>query len=277
MANHGALFNTMDVRDWTKPQLENSKEFTNNWPATNFPLGINWLDYDRSSNIRLKSYIDNVKFDEKNLTFSSKCHLDAWYDSKMYSAGCTWLGHFNDRDFQSGYVDTKPTQEYTTVDVTFKHEYASTPNITCWFTAIDLDKDKDWRIDVSASDVTKKGCKIKFRVWGSTHAYWLKACWIAHPSDRSHIDSGSFNTMDQRPWDKPQHEHQKSVAFSKKFGRPPLVYCALSRIDETNKGNLRLKTYIKDVSPQGMKCHIDSWHDTVMYSAVCQWIAYQKY
>ncbi|ELU35917.1 h-type lectin domain-containing protein [Rhizoctonia solani AG-1 IA] len=185
MANHGALFNTMDVRDWTKPQLENSKEFTNNWPATNFPLGINWLDYDRSSNIRLKSYIDNVKFDEKNLTFSSKCHLDAWYDSKMYSAGCTWLGHFNDRDFQSGYVDTKPTQEYTTVDVTFKHEYASTPNITCWFTAIDLDKDKDWRIDVSASDVTKKGCKIKFRVWGSTHAYWLKACWIAHPSDPS--------------------------------------------------------------------------------------------
>ncbi|KAF8751174.1 Zinc-dependent metalloprotease [Rhizoctonia solani] len=162
MANHGALFNTMDVRDWTKPQLENSKEFTNNWPATNFPLGINWLDYDRSSNIRLKSYIDNVKFDEKNLTFSSKCHLDA----------CT-----------------------SSFD----------PNITCWFTAIDLDKDKDWRIDVSASDVTKKAARSSS---GCGAAPRLLAQGVL---DRAPIRSlahrlGSFNTMDQRPWDKPQHE-----------------------------------------------------------------------
>ncbi|CAE6451216.1 unnamed protein product [Rhizoctonia solani] len=261
MANHGALFNSSDVRDWTKPQLENSKEFTNNWPATNFPLGINYVDYDKSNNIRLKAYIDNVKFHEKDNTFTSKCHLDAWGDSKMYSAGCTWLGHFNDRDFQSGFADVNPKEEYTTVDLT----------------AFDLDKDKDWRIDVSATDITPKGCKLKFRVWGSTKAYWIKASWIAHPDDRSHIESGLFDTQEQRPWEKPQHEHQKKVTFSKKFTRPPRVYCAISRIDETNKGNPRVKTYIKDTTAQGMNLRIDSWNDTVMYTTVAQWIAYQWY
>jgi hypothetical protein len=277
MANHGALFNSSDVRDWTKPQLEHSKEFSNILPGPNFPIGINYVDYDKSANIRLKSYIDSVKFHEKDSAFTSKVHLDAWGDSKMYASGCTWLEQFNDRDFQSGFADVKPTQEYTTVDVTFRSAYASAPKVTCWLTAFDLDKDKDWRIDVSAVDVTEKGCKLKFRVWGTTQAYWIKASWIAHPGDRSHIDHGLFDTQEQRPWEKPQHEHQKKVTFSKKFTRPPVVYYAISRIDETNKGNLRVKTYVKDVTDKGMTLHIDSWNDTVMYTTVGQWIAYQKY
>ncbi|KAJ1305634.1 hypothetical protein OPQ81_000631 [Rhizoctonia solani] len=141
MANHGALFNTSDVRDWTKPQLEHSKEFTTNYPASKFPLGINYIDYDKSKNVRIKSYFDTVKFEGKDDTFTAKCHIDAWGDSIMYAAGCTWLGHFNDRDFQSGAPEVKPTQEYTTVDVTFKNEYASTPKVVCWLRAFDLDKD----------------------------------------------------------------------------------------------------------------------------------------
>ncbi|CAE6440734.1 unnamed protein product [Rhizoctonia solani] len=277
MANHQALFNTNDIRDWTKPQLEHSKAFRNNFPSTNYPLGINFSDYDKSKNIRLKSYFDSVEFNGKDDSFTSKCHLDAWYDSVMYAAGCTWFPIFNDRDFQSGIASVKPSQEYTTIDVKFENEYASAPKVVCWLRAFDLDKGGDWRIDVTPTDVTTKGCKLKFRVWGTTKAYWIEASWIAHPTDRSHIESGSFDTQEQRDWQKPQHEHQKKVTFSKKFTRPPVVYYAISRIDETNKGNLRVKAYVKDVTAQGMTCHLDSWHDTVMYTTVGQWIAIQKY
>lgn len=277
MANHSSLFNTMDVRDWTKPQLENSKEFTTAYPANTFPVGINWVDYDRSKNIRLKSFFDNVKYNDTAQTFGGKCHLDGWGDSIMYSAGCTWLENFHDRAFQNGIIDVKPTQEYTTVDIKFTQEYASTPKVVCWLRTFDLDKDGDWRIDVSATDITTKGCKLKTRVWGTTKAYWIQASWIAFPADRSDIDSGSFDTQEQRPWEKPQHEHQKSVAFSKTFTRPPRVYYAISRIDETNKGNMRAKAYVKDVTAKGMTVHLDSWHDTVMYTTVGQWIAYQQY
>ncbi|CAE6491057.1 unnamed protein product [Rhizoctonia solani] len=277
MANHSALFNTNDVRDWTKPQLQHSKDFTTAYPATNFPLGINCVDYDKSKNIRIKSYVDTVKFQEKDDTFTMKCHLDAWGDSIMYSTGCTWLAHFNDRAFQSGIADVKPTQEYTTVNVKFNHEYASPPKVVCWLRAFDLDKDGDWRIDVTPVDVGTKGCTLKFRQWGTTKSYWIQASWIAYPADRSDIDSGSFDTQEQRDWQKPQHEHQKKVTFSKKFTRPPVVYFAISRIDETNKGNMRAKSYVKDVTAQGMTVHLDSWHDTVMYTTVGQWIAFQKY
>ncbi|CAE7160993.1 unnamed protein product [Rhizoctonia solani] len=277
MANHSALFNTNDVRDWTKPQLQHSKEFTTAYPATHFPLGINYLDYDKSKNIRVKTYFDGAKYNDKDDTFVGKCHLDAWGDSLMYSTGCTWLAHFNDRAFQSGVAGVDPTQEYTTVDVTFKDEYASTPKLVCWLRAFDVDKNGDWRIDVSATDVTTKGCKLKFRVWGSTKAYWIEASWIAHPSDRSDIESGLFDTQEKRPWEKPQHEHQKQVTFSKPFTRPPRVYYAISRIDETNKGNLRAKSTVTDTTAKGMTIHLDSWNDTEMYTTVGQWIAYQQY
>ncbi|KDN46685.1 hypothetical protein RSAG8_04065, partial [Rhizoctonia solani AG-8 WAC10335] len=208
MANHTALFSTNDVRDWNKPQLENSKEFSTAYPATHFPIGINAVDYDKSKNIRIKSYFDSVKYNEKD-SFGAKCHLDGWYDSIMYSAGCTWLEHYHDRAFQSGLGSVKPTQEYTTVDVKFESEYASTPKVVCWLRAFDLDKDSDWRIDVTPTDITTKGCKLKFRVWGSTKAFWIEASWTAFPADRSDIECGSFDTQEQRPWEKPQHEHHK--------------------------------------------------------------------
>ncbi|CAE6455697.1 hypothetical protein ACGC1H_005798 [Rhizoctonia solani] len=275
MANQSALFNTNDVRAWTQPQLENSKEFTTTFPAVNIPLGINYIDYDRTKNIRLKSYFDSVKYDDKGNTFTGICHLDAWGDSTMWASGCTWLAHYNDRAFQSGIASVKPTEEYTTVDVKFESEYASTPKVVCWLRAFDLDKDGDWRIDVSATDVTTKGCKLKFRVWGTTKAYLIEASWIAYPADRSDIDSGSFDTQEQRPWDKPQNENQKKVTFTKTFTRPPRVYYAISRIDESNKGGPRVKSTVSDVTTKGMTVHLDSWSDTVMYTTVGQWIAYQ--
>ncbi|CUA72091.1 hypothetical protein RSOLAG22IIIB_10064 [Rhizoctonia solani] len=131
-----------------RPRLDQASaraphEFTTAYPATNFALGINAIDYDKSKNVHIKSYFDTVKYSDKDYTFTAKCRLDAWGDSIMYSAGCTWLGHFSDRAFQGGIASVKPSQEYTTVDVTFKNEYATVPKVVCWLRAFDLDKGGD--------------------------------------------------------------------------------------------------------------------------------------
>ncbi|KAF8698287.1 Zinc-dependent metalloprotease, partial [Rhizoctonia solani] len=278
MANHSNNFSTKDLEGRPSGQLENSKDFATDHPAAHYPIGLHLIDCFNSNHVRLRSSFDKVKFDGKNNTFQATCHLDSWMDTRMHNSSCTWLPHFNDRNFQSGVGEIKKVaQEYTTIDVKFEHKYASAPKVVTWLCCLDLFKEGDWRVEATAEDITTDGFKLKFRVWGSTKAHWVKASWIAHPSDRSDIESGSFNTMEQRPWDKPQHNHEKKVTFTKKFERAPVVYYAISRIDQTNSSSLRARAYCKDVTPQGMTVCLESWMETVMYSMVGQWIAMAKY
>ncbi|KAG8687712.1 hypothetical protein FRC11_006713 [Ceratobasidium sp. 423] len=277
MANHQNLFNTNDIRDTMKLQSEHSKEFSTPYPATKFPIGINYVDYDKRWNTRIKSHIDNVKFNGKDDTFTARCNLNSWSDTVMYATGCTWLPHFNDRDFQSGNHSVNPTQNWTTVDIKFPHKFASMPKVVCWLRGFDVDREGNWCIEVDAENVTTEGCRLVFHRWGNCKAYWMDMSWIAYPVDRSNIDSGSFLTSELRPCDKPQHDNQKKVTFSKKFARPPVVYCALNRIDEQNLRFLRAKCYVTDVTAEGMVVHLDSWADTIMWSTTCQWIAIQEY
>ncbi|KAH7323409.1 hypothetical protein B0J17DRAFT_528487, partial [Rhizoctonia solani] len=260
-------FDTQEQRVWTMPQHEHGKKvvFSKNYeqpPVVYY--AISRIDETNRGNLRVKAYVKDVT--AQGMTV----HLDSWDDTDMYTTVAQWI---TDRDFQSGVADVKATQEYTTVNVKFDSEYASTPKVVCWLRAFDLDKDGDFRIDVTPVEVSLKGCQLKFRQWGTTKAYWIQASWIAYPANHCCIDSGSFDTQEQRDWQKPQHEHQKKVTFAKKFERPPVVYYAISRIDEANKGNPRAKSYVKDVTAQGMTAHLDSWNDTVMYTTVGQWIA----
>ncbi|CAE6455682.1 hypothetical protein ACGC1H_005797 [Rhizoctonia solani] len=277
MANHQNLFNTDEVRDWAQPQLQHVKEFPTDSPESTFPLGINYVDYDKSKNIRVKSYFDTVESGDQVATrFSANCHLDTWGDSIMHSAGCTWLPTLNHHDVQSGVEAIKPCGEYFSVNVEFEHEYASKPDVVCWLRGFELGMAGDWRIDVTPTEISAQGCKLQFRVWGTTQAHWIEATWIAYPSDHPDIESGWFDTQEQRVWTIPQHEHEKKITFSKGFDRPPAVYFAISRIDETNEGNLTAKAYVKDVTADGMSAHLDSWGDSVMYTTVGQWIAFRN-
>ncbi|CAE6484950.1 unnamed protein product [Rhizoctonia solani] len=278
MANHLNVFNTDEVRDQAQPQLQHVKELPTGVPESNLSLGINYVDYDKSKNICLKSYFSTVESEGQDNTsgLSTHCHLDAWGDSIMYSAGCTWLPTLNNYDLQSGIKAINPCGEYFAVDVQFDHEYPSNPKVICWLRGFELRMGGDWRIDVEPIDITTKGCKLNFRVWGTTQAPWIEATWIAYPSDHPDIESGLFDTQEQRVWTLLQHTHRKEVTFSKNFEQPPVVYYAISRIDETNEGNLRVKAYVRDVTAQGMSLHLDSWDDTVMYTTVARWIAFRQ-
>ncbi|CEL54673.1 hypothetical protein RSOLAG1IB_07207 [Rhizoctonia solani AG-1 IB] len=278
MANHHNFFNTDEIHDRTQSQLQHSKELQNELTVANTSLGITLVDFDKSKHIRVKSYLDTVGSGEDQDTASNSpvvCHLDTWGDSIMYSAECTWFSAFNDHDIQSGTASINPCGEYISVGIDFEREYATIPKVVCWLRALHLGMAGDWRIDVTPIDITTKGCKLNFRVWGTTQAHWIEASWIAYSSDRSDVESGEFSTMEQREWTIPQHNHEKKVTFSKNFEHPPVVYLAINRIDETNDGNLRVKAYVQDVTAQGMSVHLDSWGDTVMYTTVGQWIALQ--
>lgn len=273
-------FNTNQIRLWNNPQLKNSIEIPTPIHCASLPIGLNSLDVDRRANLRIQASIDCAAPDTE---YAAKpvVHLNAWDDTILYHAGCTWLDVCkHDRDFQFGTYTTgsmswnsgKPS-----IEIKFDKPYTTAPKIVVWLKELDVANNANCRIGASASDITTTGFKLTIKTWADTTLYKATATWIAHPSNRPNIMSGSFNISDIRPWNQPQLKNSKKIKFDKKFECIPRVLVALNGLDVSNDANLRVNTVAKDITTEGMTLHIDSWADTTLYWAEASYLAIHDY
>jgi hypothetical protein len=155
-------FNTEQVRPADEPQFESSMEVSTPFHATSTPVGISWLDINPNANIRIKDYASNVSGRNR-----AAIHLDAWGDTILYSADCTWLDLCkDDRDFQygtssAGSLSQNPNQSSTQIN--FEKPYGSVPKIVVWLQELDIDKRANWRGNAHAENVTTTGFTL---IWG---------------------------------------------------------------------------------------------------------------
>jgi hypothetical protein len=268
-------FNTMDVRPQDQPQLENDKVFSVSPDPVGFPIGLTWLNIDRRSNIRIKAFAELVPPD------SVKIHLDSWEDTVLYSAGCTWLTLYaKDQDFQFGRFSTtddhpsNKRQMKTSRKITFpKPFHGQPPNVIVWLNEFHMSNGANWRCKAYVTDITASSFIIHIDTWAGTTLYSATASWIAYPSNRPNVASGSFNTMDVRPWYIPKTKNKGAATFHQMFKSIPHVFAAVNWLDISKKTNLRLKLEISDVSTKGLTWHLDTWDSTVLYSAGASYIA----
>ncbi len=274
-----ASFNTMEVRSWDKPAKEAVKQTLFPTTYSNPPklaVGLNWLDVSNGANIRVNAFADNIT------ACSGDVHINTWADTTLYSAGCTWfVAAANDPDFQVGQFCTtedhpwqKP-QLKTSRSIVFERAYASPPKVVVCLNQLDMVRGKNWRITATATDVTATGFTLHIDSWADTELYSATAAWIAYPSDKAGVVSGSYNTQDVRPWNKPQLANSGRVDFPRgAFQRAPTVFLAFNSMDIDASHNLRLKLGADSVSKDGLNWHIDSWADTILYSAGASYIAF---
>ena len=112
------------------------------------------------------------------------------------------------------------------------------------------------------------GFTLHVGTWSDTVLYAARVGWIAYPEDREHIFNTSVSTLDLRPANMPQAGHRKEISFnSVEFLKKPSVFIALNSLDIDCKASVRIRTHIDGVSTTGLVWHIDSWADTVLYSA----------
>ncbi|KAN0084441.1 hypothetical protein V8E55_007945 [Tylopilus felleus] len=236
--------------------------------------GIRALDVYESANIRVKSTLPY--FTESWVD----CHLMSWANTRLHSAvNNIFVLAPSDLDFLTG-EHMRRTKDPSSVRIEFERRFVTPPKVVVFFNYIDLDSSRNWRLNVSASDVDVSGFTLHVETWGDTTLYAAQACWIAYPEDREHIYSTSVNTMDLQvgpvtPIAKPQLQHTRDVTFDKvSFWKNPSVFVALNFIDVDCKAGLRINTYVDGVSRTGLVCHIDSWADTVLYGAGVSIIAF---
>jgi H-type lectin domain len=268
-------FNTMDVRPQDQPQSNNYKVFSMSANPAGFPIGLTWLNIDRCSNIRIDAFAELVAPD------SVKIHLDSPADTVLYSAGCTWLTVYaDDRDFQFGRFSTMDDhppdkrQMQTKRKITFpKPFHGKPPKVIVWLNEFHMSNSDNWRCKVYVTDITSDSFVIHIDTWASTKLYSATASWIAYPSYRPNISSGSFNTMDVRPWYLPRMRNKGTATFHQTFESIPRVFAAVNWLDISNKTNLRLKVEMSDISTKGLNWHLDTWDSTILYSAGASYIA----
>ncbi|KAF9069548.1 hypothetical protein BDP27DRAFT_1363247 [Rhodocollybia butyracea] len=135
------------------------------------------------------------------------------------------------------------------------------------------------RIKTILDDVTNERCSINLQSWGDTLNYSTGVAWLQYPSsdhDNHDFQCGTFNTMEDHDWTKPQKLTACKIVFPCHYTSPPAVIVFLTSMDIGYQKNLRVKTYTTDVQADSFTVHIDSWADTSIWSAGIAWFAYPK-
>lgn len=272
-------FNTQEVRAWNKPQLanKNSKLLQKKYPNPPvIALALTWLDFDSSKNIRIRAEATDIT------TTKFTAGLNAWADTVLYSAGMSYLElgpsfHY----VQAGFFDTRDVRPWHDPKLTnlkrisfSKPFQGSAPRVVCWVNSMDFDHSKNCRLVVSVSDIDTSGFTANINSWHDSVLYGAGMTWIAYPSNQKGVASGTFNTQDVRPWNKPAAETSGAVSFGSVFNSTPKLIMGLNAIDYDCTKNLRFRCSTSSVTQAGFVWHLQSWHDSVMYSSGASWFAW---
>ncbi|KAM6496806.1 hypothetical protein JOM56_007279 [Amanita muscaria] len=264
-------FDTTTVRSWDNPQHDtfDTVKFPRPYVAPpRLPHGLRQLEIDHRWNIRVLSPIENIQRD------SAVYHVSTWHDTKLYSGILDSLNLAPaNLDIMCG-EHRRDSNSPNNVRINFERPFVTPPKVVVFFNAFDLCRSKNWRLNTTATNIDKWGFTLNINTWADTIFHSAQVGWIAYPEDRENIFSTSVNTKDVRPSYKPQLQQGKNISFGNaKFSKYPDVFVALNEFDIDNNARFRIKAYVDNVSTKGLTWHIDSWADTILYSAAATIIA----
>lgn len=239
-------------------------------------VGLKALDIQPHTTVRATAFAGKIQRDRFEI------HLDSWGDTILDGAECAWLElAADDMDFQYGCYHTiedhpvSAPQMHNTRNIMFKRRYMAPPHVVVWLTMIALGQGSSWRIKTFATDGTAAGFTIHIDTWADSKLYKAAASWIAYPTDRRGIASGSLNTRDIHSPAQPQTYNSAYEVFGNGiFEKPPRTFVAINALDISQTHEMRLVVAVDNVSAAGMAWHLNSWMETVLYSAGASYLAF---
>lgn len=268
-------FHTMEVRPWDEPApiATKSARFSHPFPAPpRVAVGLCALDIDCARDICISAAAENISTDRLQLRISTPDK-----SAKIYSACCVWYAP-GDADIQTGTFSSTeilPVGTRMARRIAFPRPYTAPPEVVVWLNRMHMSKEKNWRINAFAQDVTATGFTVAIDTWCDTVLWTGGVSWIAYPRDKPGVVSGRYNTMDVRPWDEPQADTTGRVNFpAGAFRSAPTVLIALHQLDLETGRNLRVSISVDAVSATGMDWHINTWADSILYSAGVSYLAF---
>ncbi|KAG9025084.1 hypothetical protein FS837_005095 [Tulasnella sp. UAMH 9824] len=234
------------------------------------------LSWFRIDDVHLWTYCDRVS----NQVYDA--HADTWGDSTLHSAVLSILvlkpsnldiltGEFST---EQDHPSSQPKSE-TSRRINFERPFVTPPKVVVFLKAFHTGSGSSNRVKTYTSDVDAKGFNIHIDTWGDPILYSATAGRVAYPEDRDNICSGTVNTLDVRPWNKPSAQTFRSITFQgPPLFKKPNVFMALNYIDISAERNLRVRTFMEGPNETGFRWHIHSWDDTTLWAAGANYIAF---
>jgi hypothetical protein len=265
-------FSTQDFRLPSKPKLLNSMQvdFEPKYPEPpSIAVGLTEVVLSKDFNVRIKAYADRVT------QSGFMIHADSWADTVLYSAGAAWFEvPSTDTEFQVGNFNTlelhpwNEAESQNTQRVIFERSFTEPPKVVVWLQGFDMDKQKNWKIAVHASNITSEGFNIHIDTWGDSTLYSGSASWIAYPADKNGIVSGAVDSSISLDPSSPAQYKGGRVDFPKGiFDRRHRVYLAIKSFNFESKYDLRLKALAENVSKDGFDWKVETERDSVLNGA----------
>jgi len=261
-------FSTQDVRPWNAPRHQTSKylPFAEDYSLPpNLFLGLNSLDFDCRANIRIKTNTSDIQVDGFRLA------IDSWHDTVLYSARVGWLEiPPNEAAYQYGQfctMDDHPwysPQIYTSRRITFSRPFNQPPKVVVALHALDMNRERNWRVVARATDIDRHGFTIHLDTWHDSRLYMAKADWFAYPADQNGIVEGTLTAQDPNG---NQRNHSGTVEFGAKLSKIPNVFVGINMLDVGCAANLRISAFADSITTASMTWHIDTWSNTILYGA----------
>ncbi|KAH7152733.1 hypothetical protein EDB81DRAFT_931076 [Dactylonectria macrodidyma] len=156
----------------------------------------------------------------------------------------------------------------------FSKTYENPPSLAVGLNWLDVSKDANIRVTAFADNITKSSAVIHLDAWAGTILHSAGCTWFRKATDDGEFQIGSFNTLEDHSWKNPQQKTSREIKFARPYTSPPEVVVWLNSLDMDKSRNWRLKATATDITTTGFTIHLDTWSDSVLYSAGAAWIAY---
>ena len=165
-------------------------------------------------------------------------------------------------------------QQTTTKEVTFGKPFVAPPRLPLGFNELDLSRHANIRVIANAENITKEGFTASLNTWGDSILHSAGASWFELAPGYFEYQNGEFSTEDDHPWDEPQRETSRRIYFARPFITPPKVIVFLKELHMDKTKDWRVSTKVSDIDVNGLNILINTWGDSILYSAAAGSIAY---
>ncbi|KAG0641499.1 hypothetical protein HOY80DRAFT_721599 [Tuber brumale] len=181
-------------------------------------------------------------------------------------------GYWNTQDVRPW---DRPQLETSNI-ITFAKPFVAPPRLPLGLNSLDIRNDTNIRVVATASEITKESFKARISTWGDTTLYSAGASWLEVSPSHLEYQTGELSTQDDHPWNKPQLLTSRRINFDRPFVTPPKVIVFLKELDMDKTKVCRVVAKVSGIDRNGFTIHIDTWRDSILYSATAGWIAYPE-
>ncbi|KAI9439022.1 hypothetical protein H4582DRAFT_108691 [Lactarius indigo] len=167
--------------------------------------------------------------------------------------------------------DTRTQGTETTLG--FPRPFVARPRLPHGIRHLDMDKDCPIQVKSVIPVFTKDWISCHFSTWeGSTLHRGIDDVFALAPSDLDFLTGEHMRYL----WEDPNAPASVRINFERPFVTPPKVVVFFNRLSLNRHHNWRIVTTATDIDVNGFTLNIETWSDTIIYSAKTCWIAYPE-